>query len=202
MTILLEKEAEDLLAKEGFNVIDRASIKNKENLREININFPWAMKIVSKKIVHKAKAGGVILNIKNQVSAEKALDRLKLLPGFDGVIIQPMAEPGEKMIIGLKKTPEFGMTIIVGAGGTKVEEMKDVSFRVCPINENDAESMIKDLRIYGTIKSRININILKKNLLNMSKLAEKRRDIAELDINPIIINKKEAVIVDARISFD
>ena len=77
------------------------------------------------------------------------------------------------------------------------QEKKDVSFRITPIKESDAENMIKELKIYSEIKSE-NIEILKKSLVKLSKFAKKHPHISELDINPLILNKKDAVIVDAR----
>jgi len=198
-----EKEAEDFLEKENFKVIERIFAKNKSELKSVanKINFPWAMKISSKKIIHKKKVGGVILNIKNLEEAEKNFEMFSRMENFEQVIIQPMIG-GEELILGLKKTPEFNLVIMIGAGGSSVEEKKDVSFRVCPIKEDDAREMIKELKIYNLIEKKVDINLIEQNLLKISKLVEKYPNIKELDINPLMVNSTDANIVDARISFE
>ena len=202
MRNITEKEAEDLLEKEGFNVAKREFIHNKEELKKIKINFPWVMKISSKKIVHKAKVGGVILNVNHLKEAEKAFDKLKLIKGFEAVLIQEML-PGVQTIVGLKKTPEFGLVIMFGKGGGNVEQEKDVSFRITPLSLEDADEMIKEVKFYEILKkTSINLDIIKKELLSVSKLAEKYPNILELDINPLIVNSHGATIVDARAAFE
>jgi len=201
MKTLTEKEAEDFLEKNSFNVVQRQLVRSKSNLKKINIDFPWVMKISSSHIIHKAKLGGTILNITNISQAEKAFDKLMKINACKknkcfGVLVQPMIK-GQELIIGLKNTPEFGHVILVGAGGSEVEELKDTSFRICPITTKDSSSMLKDLKINISNKKE-----LSKNLLKISALTKRYPKIKELDINPLILNKLEAVVVDARIFFD
>ena len=198
---MLENEAEDFLEKEGFDVIKRGYARNKKGLEKIRLRYPLAMKVISKKAVHKSKAGGVILGIKNKEEAEKSFDKLRKIGGFEGVNVQEMLN-GKFIILGLKKTDEFGLVMMFGEGGVQVEEKKDISFRVCPINEKDADEMIKEVRFYKKIKRKANSKLIKKNLLRLSRLAEKYPEINELDINPLIANKDNASIVDARIVID
>ena len=193
MKIILEKEAEDFLEKNQFSVVNRNFIKNKSQLRNIKLSFPWVMKVYSKKIIHKNKANGIILNIKNLSQAEHAFIKLSKLKGFQGTIIQEQIK-GQELILGLKSTEDFGLSILLGKGGTDVEKIKDITFRIIPINQKDAEQMIKDLKIKINNKQAI-IN----NLLKLNKLALKNKNIQELDINPIILTKNKATIVDARI---
>ena len=193
MKIILEKEAEDFLEKNQFSVVNRNFIKNKPQLRNIKLSFPWVMKVYSKKIIHKNKANGIILNIKNLSQAEHAFNKLSKLKGFQGTIIQEQIK-GQELILGLKSTEDFGLSILLGKGGTDVEKIKDITFRIIPINQKDAEQMIKDLKTKINNKQAI-IN----NLLKLNKLALKNKNIQELDINPIILTKDKATIVDARI---
>ena len=193
MKIILEKEAEDFLEKNQFSVVNRNFIKNKSQLRNIKLSFPWVMKVYSKKIIHKNKANGIILNIKNLSQAEHSFNKLSKLKGFQGTIIQEQIK-GQELILGLKSTEDFGLSILLGRGGTNVEKIKDITFRIIPINQKDAEQMIKDLKIKINNKQAI-IN----NLLKLNKLALKNKNIQELDINPIILTKDKATIVDARI---
>jgi succinyl-CoA synthetase beta subunit len=193
MKIILEKEAEDFLEKNQFSVVNRNFIKNKSQLKNIKLSFPWVMKVYSKKIIHKNKANGIILNIKSLSQAKRAFNKLSKLKGFQGTIIQEQIK-GQELILGLKSTEDFGLSILLGKGGTDVEKIKDITFRIIPINQKDAEQMIKDLKIKINNKQAI-IN----NLLKLNKLALKNKNIQELDINPIILTKDKATIVDARI---
>ncbi len=195
MKILLEKEAEEFLEKNNFNVVKRAFAARKSQLNRVKINFPWVMKVYSKKIIHKTKVGGVIMPIKSLKEAEKAFDKLSRFEGFEGVVIQEIIF-GQKIILGLKNTEEFGMVIMLGAGGSDVEKLRDVSFRIIPASERDIENMFEDIEIKIA-----ELNFVKKSLIQLSKFAEKNLKIQELDINPLIVNKSGAFIADARIVF-
>lgn len=204
MKLFVEKEAENFLQKKGFDVIKRADVKSKNQLHAISkkIPFPWAMKVNSKKIVHKKKFGGVVLNIPNLNKANFAFENLSKLDGFESATVQPMVQ-GEELIIGIKKTPEFGPVIMVGRGGPTAEQEKDVAFRVLPITKKDAEEMLSEIRFFEKLKQeKTNLEKIKKNILKISSLSKKFSKISELDINPLMVNQKSAQVVDARIVFD
>jgi len=204
MKNLTEKETEDLLEKEGFEVVARDFLSKKEQIAvvEKKIKYPWAMKVSSKKAVHKKKVGGVLLDIKNKKEAESAFDSLAKIDGFEGVVVQEMLI-GSELILGIKKTPEFGQTIMIGKGGSNVEKEKDVSFRVLPISEKEADEMIKEIKFYKELeKKKVNFEKILENLTLVSKLTLKYKDISELDINPLIINAVSAKVIDARLEFE
>ena len=96
----------------------------------------------------------------------------------------------------------FSHILLFGLGGIYVEILKDISMRACPITIRDAESMINDLKakdiLYGARGNKMNINLLKKLLVKASKIPIKYPNLQELDINPLIMNEKEAIVVDAR----
>lgn len=193
MTIILEKGSEDFLEKNKFNIVNRTFINNHSKLKTVKLSFPWVMKAQSKSIIHKHKHNAVILKIKNLEQATNAYTKLSKLKGFQGTIIQEMIQ-GQELILGLKQTKDFGLTILLGAGGTDVEKTRDITFRVIPITKQDTKEMIEDLNIKITNKP-----IIIKILLKLNKLGIKNQDIQELDINPLIVNKSNATIVDARI---
>jgi acetyltransferase len=91
---------------------------------------------------------------------------------------------------------------MLGAGGSNVEQKKDVSFRVLPINKEDTKQMLEELKIYNQIKDKVHVELILQNLLKLSNFAEKNPNMQELDINPLMINKNQAEIVDARIVFE
>lgn len=205
MKVLLGKDAEKLL--KGLPLAKSILIKNDKELQKIK-KYPVAMKLVSPQAVHKTDIGGVKLDIKNPKEAQEAFDELmrtakskKIKP--TGILIQEHVK-GREFIIGIKKDPTFGHVIMFGAGGVFVESLKDITFRVCPIDDNDAESMLSDLKnkwlISGTRGQKpINVKLLRQILVKISKLTQKHKKIEELDINPLMVNEKEVKIVDIRI---
>ncbi len=208
MRILTEKEAEDFLEKNRFPVAERIVIKKEEQIEEAikKVDFPVSMKVIGKSILHKTDVGGVKLNIKTLDEAKKAFNSLRKIKGFQGVLVQEFV-PGKYVLIGLKKTNEFGHVLAFGLGGIFTEVISDVSFRVCPVKEQDALEMIDEIKgkqiLYGIRgQKRVNISAIKKILLKISNLSLKYPKIKELDINPVIVNAKEAKIVDARIIFE
>lgn len=208
MRILTEKDAENFLEKNSFPVAERMTITKEEQIEGASkkIKFPVSMKIIGKDILHKTDVGGVKLNIKTLEEAKKAFCSLKKIHGFQGVLVQKFI-PGKYVLIGLKKTNEFGHVLAFGLGGIFTEVISDVSFRVCPIKEKDVAEMINEIKgkqiLFGVRGQKsVNISAIKKILLKLSNLSLKYPDIKELDINPVIVNTKEAKIVDARIIFE
>jgi len=122
---------------------------------------------------------------------------LKHIKGSNGVLIQKKFF-GKEFLLGIKKTPEFGHVLVFGAGGSKVEEKKDVSFKACPVDKIDIKKMFKETKIgkYLGIKDK---KILEENLLKLCSLVSKYPKISELDINPFTISKGVGKIIDARI---
>ncbi len=203
MRMFTEKEAEDVLEKEGFDVVKRAVIVASKEITLLmdRLSFPWAMKILSQKIIHKKKQGGVVLGVQTIAQAKEVVEQFRKFEGYEGVTVQEMVK-GDELILGINKTPEFGMVIMLGKGGSKVEEEKDVSFRVLPITKADAKEMILDLRYSAVLKNKKDsLKLIEKNLLLLSSFATGNPSIAELDINPLMVTDEHAWVVDARILF-
>ena len=171
------------------------------------IGYPIALKIISKDVLHKSDVKGVLLNIKNKEQAKYSYNKLikaakKSKIKLDGILIQKM-ESGKEVIVGIKRDPQFGPVIIFGLGGIFVELLKDISLRIAPIDKSQALEMIKQIKAYPILKGMrgeksVNIEALANIIAATSKLSENKK-IQELDFNPIIVNKKSAVIVDAKI---
>ncbi len=197
MKILTEREAGLFLRKNGFDVAKRAYVEKKEALKSVseNLNFPWVMKVSGKEIVHKTKVGGVVTNVKDYETALNVFDKLKKIQFCEGVIIQTQVT-GKEFLFGIKKTPEFGHVIAFGAGGTRTEKLKDVTFRVCPFKKKEAREMIREVEI-GRDLDKTMSKVIEKNILKLCKLVKKYPWIKELDINPLMQGK----IIDSRIVF-
>ena len=202
MKIFAEKEAEKLLKNQGFEIVDGFFVNSKLGVRRVlkKIGLPCVMKVFGKKIIHKNKIGGVKMNIKTYSEALHIFTNLKKIKNSQGVLIQKTFS-GKEFLLGIKKTPEFEHVLVFGAGGSKVEEKKDVSFRVCPVDKKDVKAMIKETKI-GKILPKKSIDILCENLIKLCVLSEKFPKISELDINPFTISRIENKVIDARIVFE
>ena len=186
MEVMIEKEAEDFLEKNGFEVVGRDYVSKEGNLKKVceEIGFPLVMKVSGGKIIHKVGVGGVKVGIK--------------ISGAEGVLIQEMFS-GKEFILGIKKTPEFDHVLGFGEGGSGVEEKKKVSFRVVPLSIKDARQMIGEISLTRKISWNARNKIVK-NILKLSRLVDTNPKISELDVNPLTVSKEGDVkVVDARV---
>jgi len=209
---LLETEAKELLREYGIPVPDFKLIKSEEEITGLTkeINFPIAMKIVSPDIIHKSDAGGVKLNIKNEKEAKLAyqgiISKVKKYnkeAQIFGVITYSMIPKITEIIIGIMKDPHFGPVIMFGLGGIFVEVLKDISFRILPIEERDAREMIAEIKGYEILKGvrgegPKDIKAIKNLILKISQLALENPEISEIDLNPVFVFEKGLQVIDAR----
>lgn len=169
------------------------------------------MKIVSPEILHKTDAGGVVLNVDSEVKAREAYDTLMAnAKAYDadahifGVMVTPMLAGGVECIIGSSHDVTFGPTVMFGLGGIFVEVLKDVSFRVAPVNEPEASRMIREIKGYPILegvrgKKGVNIAALTEAISKLSAMVTELKDVAEVDLNPVFASQNGIDIVDARI---
>lgn len=177
------------------------------------VGFPVVMKIISKDIVHKSDVGGVILDIKSTKEVKSAYETIMSnvktkMPKarVDGILVRKMIPAGVEVILGVKRDVSFGPVVMFGLGGIFVEILKDVSFRVAPVDRKTVLSMIHETKgralLEGTRghKER-DIEALTDCLLRLSQLSVDCPQIKELDINPLIVLEKGkgAFLADARI---
>ena len=181
-----------------------------------SIGFPIAMKVLSTDISHKSDAGGVRLNINSAHEVRGAyrqlLDQVMLnVPDakISGVTVEQMyrSSNGRELMIGIIRDPVFGPVISFGSGGTSVEIMGDSAISLPPINHRLAVDLInrtKVSKLLGEFRNlpAVNMDQLINVLLGVSSMACELPWIQEMDINPLIIDEKGAVAVDARIVVD
>ena len=210
MKILTEHEAKKLLSKYGIPVTKESIANSPDEAFAIasQIATPVAMKISSPDISHKSDVGGVVLNVhagEARSTYDKILSQIKKVAPdarIEGILVQQMAPIGHEIIVGLKKDAQFGHAIMFGLGGIFVEVYKDVSFRVVPIERNEALAMISEIKGYPILKGirgrkPADIEAIATVLVAVSEMAQKE-NILELDINPLIVSETGAVAVDAR----
>ncbi len=169
-----------------------------------SIGFPVVMKVTGP--VHKSDVGGVILNIKDKVSAGKEFDRLMKIPGATSVLIQKMLK-GTEFFAGASSHGKFGHLILAGLGGIFIEVLKDVSSVLVPVTVQEAADMVSSLKSYKIIKgTRGKEGISEKKyaeiLCRLSALIETAPEIAEMDLNPLIGEADSLFAADARIRIE
>jgi len=210
---LLETEAKTVCMEYGIPVTKFELAKSEEEAVKFAnaIGFPTVLKIVSPDIIHKSDIGGVIVGLKNADDVRHGYNQIlqnvkKQDPKarIAGVLVQEMAPSSTEVIVGAIKDPQFGPAIMFGLGGVFVEVLKDVTFRVAPITEDDAREMISEVKAYPLLKGYRNtppsdIDAITNILLSTSRLVTDHLEIKELDLNPVIVYEKGAKTVDARI---
>jgi acetyltransferase len=163
------------------------------------MGYPVVMKIVSPDILHKTDIGGVVLNITKPEQVKQAFADImaksrKAHPDAKiyGVSVDKMVQKGREMIIGMSRDPQFGPMVMFGLGGIYVNFLKDVAFRIAPMSERDADGMVKETKSYTLLKGirgepPADIASLKETILRISQLVTAYPEIAEMDINPILV---------------
>ena len=212
-TVLTEIEAKQILSQAGINCTDTRLATTKEAAMALSeeMGYPVVLKISSVDITHKSDAGGVKVNLADGAAVEKAYDDIMAsctakFPDADieGISVQGMAKSGTEVIIGMTKDPSFGPVLMFGLGGIFVEVLKDVAFRIVPLDKNDASDMINEIKGKKLLEGYrgqdpADIPFLEDMLLKLSGLVDKTDGIAEIDMNPVFAYKQGAVVVDARI---
>ena len=205
----------DLLNSYGIKVAVSKSVKTGEDAAKIaeEIGFPVAVKLVSDKIVHKTEVGGVILSLRSSGEVKQAFNQIReRLEGLgrademQGVTIQQMILEGIEVIVGVTQDPFFGPLIMFGMGGIYAEFFRDITFRIHPLTDSDAQDMVRSVKAHqlfagwrGSKPS--DVEALEDLLLRVSAMVEDLPQIAEIDLNPVKLQEqgKGYVVVDARI---
>jgi acyl-CoA synthetase (NDP forming) len=212
-TLLTEIESKALLLEAGIPIVETLLARSKEEsvLISKKLGFPVALKIVSPEITHKSDVGGVKLGLKTSKQVEAAYDEIVSVvqqkypkSKIDGVSVQKMARPGTEVIIGMTKDAQFGPVLMFGLGGILVELLKDISFRIVPLEREDARGMIREIKGYKLLegyrgREPVDIATLEETLLKVSRFVDNNPDIKEIDLNPVFAYKDGAVAVDARV---
>jgi len=195
---LVIKNAGVIITREGL-----AETKEKAvNLAE-EIGFPVVLKGSSDKLTHKTEMGMVKLNLSSREDVSRAFDEIKGSGiEMDGVLVQEMIKGDREFVIGLTRDPQFGPCVMFGLGGIFTEALRDVSFRIAPLSEMDAEEMIDEIqtrKLLGEFRGSPAVDRaeLVKALVGIGRLGLENEEIAEIDINPLIVDGDKPVAVDA-----
>ena len=216
--VLSETLSKSILASYGIPTTQPFFAPTREKAVAIarTIGYPLVMKIQSPDITHKSDAGGVILNLTGDQQVTDSFAKItdnarKAFPqaAIEGVTLQKMFHVKEsvELILGIKKDKVFGTVLMVGTGGTTAELFSDKALGFPPLNERLARHMIESLKIYPLLKGyrgtrSKDVEGLIRVMIRLSYLAADFPEIAELDINPLLVTPDEVIALDARIVLD
>jgi 4-hydroxybutyryl-CoA synthetase (ADP-forming) len=212
---LLEEEGYEVLQAYGFptpqSILCTTEQEGIDAARQIG--YPLVMKIVSPDIIHKSDAGGVKVGVKTDDELKSAFRTItenalkyKSDAKIKGVLVQEMVKSAKETILGASQDPTFGPVIMFGLGGIYVEVLKDVVFRVAPIDEQEATNMVESIKTIKLLKGvrgekPSDLKAIADSLQRLSQLVVDFQEIKEFDINPLLVLEegKGARVVDARI---
>jgi acyl-CoA synthetase (NDP forming) len=208
---LTEPETKALLALAGIRVPRERVASSAAHAASLarRIGFPVVLKVVSRDVPHKTDAGGVHLGLQSQHAVRRAYDsiltsvqRTSRRARIDGVLVQPHLD-GREMILGATQDPQFGPVVVLGLGGTAVELLGDVAFRLIPIGRRDAQEMIQELRsaplLYGYRgAASVDTRAVVEALLSLSRLMYRfPYAIRDIEINPMMVTPRGGIAADA-----
>jgi len=212
---LLEEEGQEVLRAYGLPLPKSRLARNAGEAVKIakKIGYPAVMKIVSPQIIHKSDAGGVRVGLTNEREVRAAYREItRNARAYDsgaeikGVLIVEMVRGGKEMIIGSKMEPGFGPVIMLGMGGIYVEVLKDVTFRLAPVTDREADGMISSIKTQKLLQGvrgeeASDVSKLSECIQRLSQLVSDFQEIRELDMNPVLVlgKGKGCRILDVRI---
>jgi acetate---CoA ligase (ADP-forming) subunit beta len=205
---LSEYESKQVLAAWGIPVTREILAADRGVLSQAlnQIGFPLVMKGCSAEIAHKTEKNLVWVDIRNEAEAHVAFD--DLMAGMNGsggaVLVQEMIGGRRELVMGLTRDPQFGPCVMFGLGGIFTEILKDISFRKAPLEKYDALEMMQDIkgrRILETIRGMpaADTDALADMLMRIGLIGLDIPEVAEIDVNPVILSGSQPVAVDALI---
>ncbi len=211
--ILDELRCKKAMLEYGISVTEPVLAQSQEAATTAadKIGYPVVMKIVSPQITHKSDMGGVRVGLVNRDDVSRAYGEIMAAAAekapeavIEGIAVQKMAPPGLELVVGVSKDPQFGPVLMFGLGGTLVEVIKDVAFRIVPLTRQDAKAMIREIRAYRLLEGYrgqppVDTEYIEELLLKVSAMVGENPEIKEMDINPLIAYPDGAIAVDARI---
>ena len=214
-TNLLEDEGREILDAYGFPLPESSIASTEDEAVDAanKIGYPIVMKISSPQIVHKSDAGGVKVNLTNDAEVRDGFKTImENAKKYDsnaeikGVLIVEMVKGGKEMIIGSKLEPGMGPVVMLGMGGIYVEILKDVTFRLAPLTDQEANDMISSIKTKKLLdgvrgEKPSDISKLSECIQRLSQLVTDFKEIKELDMNPVLVMEQGegCKILDVRI---
>ena len=198
----------DILSRYGIPVIPTATAigAGAAVAHASRVGYPVVLKVADPGLVHKTDIGGVKLNLRDADAVRSAYQSIASAVGSPepAVLIQPMAKGQVELVAGIVHDPLFGSLVMVGLGGVHTEVFADRAFRLVPMTDRDAGRMWRSLRAAPLLTGyrgspAVNTDALEDLLLRLGRLADELPEVAELDLNPILVSAEGALVVDAKL---
>jgi acetyltransferase len=216
--LLDEKKSKDLLSDFGIPVVKTCvatSPAEAESLAE-QMGYPVALKIVSPDISHKTDVGGVVLNVTSWDGVRNGYSDIMEAAAFhspnarlEGIAVEPMvvASQGVELLLGMRRDPQFGLVLLVGAGGVTAELQNDTALEIAPFNEETVDRMLRSLRLFPLLegyRGRPGVDLVKLRqvIVRFARLAEELPELVTAEINPLLVTADGATALDARVIVD
>ena len=205
-TNLSEHESKNLLRYYGIPIAREVlATDHDEFLKAVaEIGFPLVVKGGSAQVTHKTERNLVRVDIRNEREAEAAFKDLTALMEGDSrpLLVQEMVKGSRELVVGMTRDPQFGPCVMFGLGGIYTEILKDVSFRVAPIEKRDALQMMQEIRGRKILESvrgmpPADLEMLCRILIAVGEIGLEHEAVKEIDVNPLILCGSEPVAVDA-----
>jgi 4-hydroxybutyryl-CoA synthetase (ADP-forming) len=214
-TNLLEEEGQEVLKAYGFPLPESVLATTADEAVNVakKIGFPVVMKIASPQIIHKSDAGGVKVGVRSEQEVKDAFNQIiqnakkyNKDATIKGILVQEMVKGGKELIIGSKLEPGFGPVIMLGMGGIYVEVLKDVTFRLAPVTDKEADDMINSIKTKKLLEGvrgekPSDLQKLSELIQRLATLVTDFKEIKELDMNPVLVMEqgKGCKVLDVRI---
>jgi len=205
-TTLSEHESKEVLKAYGIRVTREIETSEPDAFLKAvrEIGFPLVIKACGAKLSHKTERGLVRVDVRSEQEASKAFEEIMKEVSADGglVLVQEMVKGPRELVVGLTRDPQFGPCVMFGLGGIFTEILKDVSFRVAPIEKRDAMEMMQEIKarkILDAVRGMpaADLDELAEILIKVGNIGVEHEQVKEIDINPVILAGSKPVAVDA-----
>jgi len=205
-TTLSEYESKQVLAAYEIPVTREKLVDDVKDLVSATeeIGLPLVLKGCSSDLAHKTEKGLIRVDIRNEKEARTAFEEIMgAMEGPDkAVLAQEMVKGPRELVVGLTRDPQFGPCVMFGLGGIFTEILKDISFRVAPLEKRDALEMMQEIKGHKILEAirgmeAADLDMLTKILINVGRIGMEHEKVKEIDINPVIISGSRPVAVDA-----
>ena len=206
MRTLSEAESRKVLAGYGIPLVESRIVQSASDAAKAaeEIGFPVVLKGTGKNLAHKTESGVVILDLRDPAMVEEAFQQIESQAGkkLEGVLVQRMIPSDREFVAGMKRDPQFGPCVMFGLGGIFTEALKDISFRVAPLERIDAEEMLDEVKASKLLDSIRGLPAADRDalcdlLIALGKVGLEKDEIAEIDLNPVLLDGSRPVAADA-----
>lgn len=211
MPTLSEADSKSLLAEHGLPVLPERSVPTAQAAvaAAADMGFPCVMKLCGDAIAHKTERNLVRLGIAGPEHAEAAATELfassRPEDGEVSILVAPMISSSREFIVGADRSDEFGPVVMVGVGGIFTEALRDVAFRLLPVDDAELHTMLDDLTTQALLdefrgEPAIDRQELVAVIRSVAQAMMSRDDIVSIDVNPVLIADGHPVAVDALVA--